>query len=77
MECCDSDLSKELDHRHEKMSIHSVNVLANQMSKATRYLEAKRVIHRDIKPANILVKWKPNAKSENPQYKLADFGCVR
>ncbi len=79
MEFCDSDLQKELEKKQNKiMSPKDVMELASQMSKATKYLEHKRVIHRDIKPANILVKWKPRLESEArwPQYKLADFGCV-
>ncbi len=75
MELCDSDLSKELkNERHEKMTPEATMELANQMSKATRYLELQRVIHRDIKPENILIRWRPD---RSPQYKLADFGCVR
>ncbi len=79
MECCDSDLDKEIAKHKNGMEVPEIMELMEQMAKATSYLQRKSIIHRDIKPPNILVNWKPigSTNGVRPHYKMADFGCVK
>ncbi|EAY12631.1 CMGC family protein kinase [Trichomonas vaginalis G3] len=69
MECCDTDLQKQLSSRY-RLSFIQIKSLMKQLLQGLNTLHSNGFAHRDIKPANILLKG-------GSQLKIADLGLSK